>query len=81
MKLFASVICAVLVVSAGGTHAQQQMKLIDPASVAPEHREAAAKRRAEQLKLQACIGKADAAKVLPRERAQFVGKCLDAEQH
>lgn len=53
-------------------------KLVDPDKVAPEYREAAAKRRAEQLKLVDCSHRADAAKVLPRDRAVYVQQCLDA---
>ena len=52
-------------------------KLVDPNSVAPEHRAAAEKRRAEQIKLSECNKKADKDKVLPRDRAPFVSKCLD----
>jgi hypothetical protein len=52
-------------------------KLVDPNSVAPEFREVAEKRRAEQIKLFGCTKKADEAKVLRRDRAAFVGQCLD----
>ena len=52
-------------------------KLVDPDKVAPEYRVAAEKRRAEQLKLLECSHKADAAKVLPRDRAAHVQQCLD----
>jgi hypothetical protein len=52
-------------------------KLVDPNSVAPEFRAAAEKRRAEQIKLSECNKKADKAKVLPRDRAPFVSKCLE----
>ena len=52
-------------------------KLVDPNSVAPEYRAAAEKRRAEQIKLSECNKKADKAKVLPRDRAPFVSKCLE----
>ena len=52
-------------------------KLVDPDKVAPEYREAAAKRRAEQLKLLECSHRADAAKVLPRDRAAHIRDCLD----
>ena len=55
-------------------HAQ---KLVDPDRVAPEYRVAAEKRRAEQLKLLECSHRADAAKVLPRDRAAHVQHCLD----
>ena len=52
-------------------------KLVDPDKVAPEYRVAAEKRRAEQLKLLECSHKADAAKVLPRDRAAQVQQCMD----
>jgi hypothetical protein len=52
-------------------------KLVDPNSVAPEYREVAEKRRAEQLKLAECSRKADEAGVLRRDRAAFVSQCLD----
>jgi hypothetical protein len=52
-------------------------KLVDPDAVAPEHRDAAEKRRAEQLKLFQCSKKADEAKVLRRDRSAFVNECLD----
>lgn len=54
-------------------------KLVDPTTVAPEYREAAAKRRAEQLKERDCAHKADVAKVLPRERTAFLLQCLDTD--
>ncbi len=54
-------------------------KLVDPASVAPEYREAAQKRRTEQLRQLECSHKADTAKVLPRERTAFLIHCLEAD--
>jgi len=42
----------------------QAQKLVDPSKVAPEYREAAEKRRAEQIRQQSCAKKADAEKVL-----------------
>jgi hypothetical protein len=53
-------------------------KLVDPNSVAPEFREAAEKRRAEQVRIAECQHKADAAKVLPRDRAENINHCLEA---
>ena len=53
-------------------------KLVDPATVAAEYRDAAEHRRAEQLKQRACALKADQAKILLRDRAAFVLKCMDA---
>jgi hypothetical protein len=54
-------------------------KLVDPTTVAPEYREAAEKRRAEQIRQHECAKKADIAKVMPRERTAFLQKCLDGE--
>jgi hypothetical protein len=54
-------------------------KLVDPDKVAPEYREAAVKRRAEQIKISECNRKADQAKILPRDRAAHVQHCLDEE--
>ena len=54
-------------------------KLVDPSTVAPEFREAAEKRRAEQIKQQNCAQKAAQEKVLPRERIAFISHCLDEE--
>jgi hypothetical protein len=51
-------------------------KLVDPNAVAPEYREAAEKRRAEQMKLLDCRHKAEAAKVLPRDRADAITHCM-----
>ncbi|MEO6568292.1 MAG: hypothetical protein ABIO94_05975 [Opitutaceae bacterium] len=59
---------------ATNVHAQ---RLVDPSKVAPEFREAAEKRRAEQLKQQACAKKADAEKILPRDRLAFLNSCLE----
>jgi hypothetical protein len=55
-------------------------KLVDPASVAPEFREAAEKRRAEQIKQRDCAKKADEEKIIPRERTPFLIHCLESAQ-
>jgi hypothetical protein len=52
-------------------------KIVDPSKVAPEYREAAEKRQAEQLKLIACHKAAKEAKILPRDFAKYVAECLD----
>ena len=52
-------------------------KLVDPNTVAPEYREQAEKRRAEQVKLFQCAKKADEAKVLRRDRTAFINQCVD----
>ncbi|MBV9462450.1 MAG: hypothetical protein JO141_33735 [Bradyrhizobium sp.] len=54
-------------------------KLVDPTTVAPEYRQAAEKRRAEQIRQQDCAHKADIAKVLPRERTTFLLQCLETD--
>jgi len=54
-------------------------KLVDPTAVAPEYREAAEKRRAEQIKQRDCAKKADLEKVMPRERTAFLLQCLDGD--
>jgi hypothetical protein len=51
-------------------------KLVDPNAVAPEYREAAEKRRAEQIKQRECARKAEEAKVLTRDRIAHITKCL-----
>jgi hypothetical protein len=51
--------------------------LVDPNKVAPEYREAAEKRRAEQMRQRECALKADLEKVLPRDRTVYLNHCLD----
>ena len=54
-------------------------KLVDPANVAPEFREAAEKRRAEQIRQRDCAQKAEVEKILPRERTAFLVHCLESD--
>jgi hypothetical protein len=54
-------------------------KLVDPNSVAPEYREAAEKRRVEQLKQRECAHKADVEKIIPRDRTAFLLQCLETD--
>jgi hypothetical protein len=54
-------------------------KLVDPTTVAPEYREAAEKRRAEQIRQSDCAKRADKEKVLPRDRTAFLLQCLEAD--
>ena len=54
-------------------------KLVDPASVAPEFREAAEKRRAEQIRQRDCAQKANVEKIMPRERTAFLVHCLESD--
>jgi len=58
------------------TGASFAQKLVDPNGVAPEYREAAEKRRAEQIRQRECAHKADIANVLPRDRTAFLTRCL-----
>ena len=53
-------------------------KLVDPNAVAPEYREAALKRRSEQIRVMECNHQADVAKVLPRDRTAHINHCLEA---
>jgi hypothetical protein len=52
-------------------------RLVEPNGVAPEYREAAEKRRAEQVAQLECLQKAVNAKVLPRDRTAYIIQCLD----
>lgn len=74
MKLIV-VIAAIACVATGPARSQA---LVDPAKVAPEYREAAEKRRAEQIRQRECAKKADLEKVLPRDRTVYLNQCLDA---
>lgn len=78
MKLIAVAIFASLF-SAIFFQTAPAQKLVDPDKVAPEFREAAAKRRSEQIKMIDCNKKAEEAKVLPRDRANHVQHCLDGQ--
>ena len=52
-------------------------KIVDPKTVSPEFREAAEKRRAEQMKLIECNNAAKVAKIPRRDLAQYVAECFD----
>lgn len=56
----------------------QTPKLVNPATVAPEYREAAELRRAQQMRIAQCQREADEAKILVRDRAAHINHCLDA---
>jgi hypothetical protein len=75
LTAFAAAIACCLFSSQGGF----AQKLVDPTTVAPEHREAAEKRRAEQIRQRDCATKANAEKVMPRERTAFLNHCLEAD--
>lgn len=68
-------IAAIALLATAPAHAQP---LVDPGMVAPEYREAAEKRRAEQMRQRECALKADLDKVLPRDRTAYLNHCLDA---
>lgn len=67
------ILVAALFLLAGPAVAQ---KLVDPDKVAPEFREAAEKRRAEQIAQRECSMKAEVRNVLPRDRTAFLLECL-----
>ena len=75
LTAFAAAIACCLFSPQGGF----AQKLVDPATVAPEYREAAEKRRAEQIRQRDCAQEADADKVMPRERTAFLTRCLEAK--
>jgi hypothetical protein len=52
-------------------------KLVDPSKVAPEYREAAEKRRAEQMVRANCAKKADWEKVKTRDISIFINRCVE----
>ncbi|WP_372703104.1 MULTISPECIES: hypothetical protein [unclassified Bradyrhizobium] len=67
----------VVAIALAVTAPARSQALVDPNKVAPEYREAAEKRRAEQIKQRECALKADLEKVLPRDRTAFLNHCLD----
>jgi hypothetical protein len=75
MLQFARITALSLIVTAPAV----AQKLVDPNTVAPEYREAAEHRRAEQIKQRDCIRKADLAKIAVRDRTEYVLKCLEAD--
>lgn len=56
-------------------------KLVDPNAVAPQYREAAEQRRAEQIRQMECRHRIDVAKVLPRDRTAAINQCLEDGPH
>lgn len=76
MKSYVQVILLALIWSAP-SFAQ---KLVDPSKVAPEYREAAEKRLAEQIRQRECAKKAEAEKITPRDRTPFLLDCLKAAE-
>ncbi|HAO43585.1 MAG TPA: hypothetical protein DEA80_14750 [Afipia sp.] len=74
--LFLVAALTALVSAISGAPARAE-KVVDPSTVAPEFREAAEKRRAEQVKLIECNNAAKIAKIQKRELPQFVAECFD----
>jgi hypothetical protein len=70
-------IFALMVISLFAAPAARAQMLVDPTKVAPEYREAAEKRRAEQLSQRECARRADADKILPRDRTAYLNQCLE----
>jgi hypothetical protein len=67
----------IAVIALLATAPARSQALVDPNKVAPEYREAAEKRRAEQMRQRECALKADLEKVLPRDRTVYLNHCLD----
>ncbi|MGY3082223.1 hypothetical protein ACVWZZ_008631 [Bradyrhizobium sp. LM6.10] len=67
----------IAVIALLATAPARSQALVDPNKVAPEYREAAEKRRAEQMRQRECALKADLEKVLPRDRTTYLNRCLD----
>ncbi len=65
-----------LILSLALTWPAHAQKIVDPDKVAPQYRKEAEQRRAEQISQIACANKAIAQKVLPRDRAEFINKCV-----
>ena len=71
-------ILTLAIISLFAAPAARAQPLVDPSKVAPEYREAAEKRRAEQIRQRQCSQQADIEKVLPRDRTAYLNQCLDA---
>jgi len=78
MEAHLRTIFALMVISLFAAPAARAQALVDPSKVAPEYREAAEKRRAEQIRQRECGRRADADKVLPRDRTAYLNHCLEA---
>lgn len=74
--LFRRTAVVLLTATLGGTPAVAD-RIVDPKTVAPEFREAAEKRHAEQIKLIECNNAARIAKIPQRDLAKYVGDCFD----
>jgi hypothetical protein len=56
----------------------QQQKVPDPDKVAPEYRAAAEKRRQQVIRRMGCMLNADKEKVLKRDLATYINRCMDS---
>jgi hypothetical protein len=68
------ILAVIALLAAPAAYAQA---LVDPTKVAPEYREAAEKRRAEQIRQRECSQRATMDKVLPRDRTAYLNHCLE----
>ena len=68
-----AVILALIMMSAPRAASAQTQ----PAAIAPEHQDMAAKRAKERERVNNCQKQATEQKILPRDRPQFVINCLD----
>lgn len=71
----AAFLVALIMMSAPRTAVGQAQS--QPAAVAPEHQEMAAKRAKERERISNCQKQATEKNILPRDRPQFVINCLD----
>jgi hypothetical protein len=76
--IYIAMIYIAIIATLASTGQGLAQKLVDPNAVAPEFREAAEKRRAQQIRILECRHKADVAKVLPRDRTDHINHCLEA---
>jgi hypothetical protein len=71
----AALLIALIMMSAPRTAVGQAQS--QPAAIAPEHQDMAAKRAKEREKINNCQKQATEQKILPRDRPQFVINCVD----
>jgi hypothetical protein len=55
-------------------------KLPDPDKVAPQYHDAAEKRRAHMITTKVCTDKAEKDKVLKRDMAEYINRCIDSAE-
>ena len=71
----AALLIALIMMSAPGTAVGQAQS--QPAAIAPEHQDMAARKAKEREKINNCQKQATEKNILPRDRPQFVINCLD----